>query len=148
MVRPNRSRASLAVALALGLAGFATVPGCEIITNFNRNLIDAGGTEEDAALFDAEYPDGSPADANQPPSEASANDSSQPGDAGTDSAVADAGDAQTLDANVPDTSELDSNVPDTSVVDSNVPDTSDANVADANDASVPEGDASDDGATE
>jgi len=146
MIRPNRSHASLGVALALGLSALVVAPGCEIIASFDRSKIDAGEEQEDAAPYDASYPDGSPGtDANPPEAGTNdAGDASQPADGAIDSTVSDAGDANVPDANTADAA--DANTADTGVTDSSTPDANDANIPDADDAALSE--ASDDGATE
>jgi hypothetical protein len=146
MIRPNRSHASLGVALALGLSALVVAPGCEIIASFDRSKIDAG-EPEDAAPYDASYDTSPEADGSPPSSEAGTNDagdaSQAPVDSGIDSTVSDAGDATAPDASGADAA--DASTPDTGV-DSSQPDANDANVPDAADADVSE--ASDDGAPE
>lgn len=136
MNRFPRSRAS--VALVLALAGAAS--GCEIIANFDRSKIDAGPTEEDAAAYDATYPEG---DGAQPPVEAGS------GDAGSDASTTDssANDSAANDSAVNDSGHIDASAADSSSTDSSAADSSDsATAADSADTSTDDAAAANDDA--
>jgi hypothetical protein len=131
MIPSRPSRVFVSVALSLAVAGAAT--GCEILANFDRSKIPAEGGTEDAAAYDAQYPE-------------AAEDSGAPGvDGGQDATVNDAGNDSTAPTDSPSDVTHAADSGDANVTDSNVGDTS---APDATDATAPEDSSTEDAASD